>query len=270
MPLVRNIHQSFWRIAELPWLELRSTWQSTHAYKLHRHPQVSLGAILEGGTCCVIDGNVCSLQAGDLIFIGAGVPHSCNPLGSIPRSYSMLYLDASWYRATFNKGLQTLMTTQPVIRDAGLFHQYLHIVEAIQHNTISIIPPAIQKLVRSMPGLRAAPHLPLRPSSLVIQQRILACPQSPPTLEMLAQEISLRKETLIRTFKLDTGLTPGSFLNITRIEYAKLLLREGRNIVDAANESGFADQSHFHKTFIRYSAATPGQYALNKSITDNN
>jgi len=85
----------------------------------------------------------------------------------------------------------------------------------------------------------------------------------------LAKEIALRKETLIRTFKQDTGLTPGSFLNIARIEYAKSLLREGWSIVDAGNDSGFADQSHFHKTFVRYTAATPGQYASSRSITDN-
>lgn len=57
----RDIPQTFWRDAALPWLELRSTWGSRRAYKRHSHPQLSLGAIIEGkravsardeSTCC--------------------------------------------------------------------------------------------------------------------------------------------------------------------------------------------------------------------------
>ena len=269
MSQVRDINQSFWRCAEMPWVELRSTWASTYAYKLHQHAQVSLGAIIEGGTCCVIDGIACQLQVGDIVVINAATPHSCNPVNSIPRSYHMLYLDADWCQATLGYGLQPLLSTQPVIRDAALFQQYLNIVSAIQRNHLGDITAEITRFLRDIPGLQPAAALPLRPSSQMLQQRFLADPESPPTLDTLAQEISLCKETLIRIFKQDTGLTPGSFLNITRIEYAKSLLREGKNIIDAGNDSGFADQSHFHKTFVRYTAATPRQYALSKSITDN-
>ncbi len=265
MSQVRDINQSFWRCPELPWVELRSTWQSTHAYKLHQHAQVSLGAIVEGGTCCVIDGKICQLQAGDIIVIDAAAPHSCNPVDSIPRSYHMLYLDADWCQATLGYGSQPLLSTQSVIQDPALFLQYINIVSAIQRNDISNISTAIIRLLHNIPGLRPATILPLRPSSQVLQQRFLADPESPPTLDTLAKEISLCKETLIRTFKQDTGLTPASYLNISRIEYAKSLLREGKNIIDAGNHSGFADQSHFHKTFVRYTAATPGQYAQSAS-----
>ncbi len=80
----------------------------------------------------------------------------------------------------------------------------------------------------------------------------------------------MRKETLIRTFKQDTGLTPGNYLNIVRIDYARQRLRAGDEIADVGYQSGFADQSHFHRTFVRYTAATPRQYALGRSISDNN
>jgi AraC-like DNA-binding protein len=79
----------------------------------------------------------------------------------------------------------------------------------------------------------------------------------------------MRKETLIRTFKQDTGLTPASYLNIMRIDYARRRLRAGDEIADVGYQSGFADQSHFHRTFVRYTAATPRQYALGRSISDN-
>ena len=46
----RHIRQTFHRASGL---ELRSTWQSTQAYKRHSHPQLSIGAIMEGQTCCI-------------------------------------------------------------------------------------------------------------------------------------------------------------------------------------------------------------------------
>ncbi|MTH48647.1 cupin domain-containing protein [Escherichia alba] len=96
MSLIRTIPQRFWRDARLPWLELRSTWRSRQAYKLHLHPQLSIGAILEGETRCVCNGQEHRLQAGDLIVIPPLAPHSCNPLEGTFRSYHMLWLDTDW------------------------------------------------------------------------------------------------------------------------------------------------------------------------------
>lgn len=108
-----------------------------------------------------------------------------------------------------------------------------------------------------------------RSTSQQVQQALLSDLAAPPSLDELAQRFSLRKETLIRTFRQDTGLTPGSFLNISRVEYASAAAR-GDDIADVGYQSGFADQSHFHKTFVNYTAATPRQYATGRSISDNN
>jgi AraC-like DNA-binding protein len=53
------------------------------------------------------------------------------------------------------------------------------------------------------------------------------------------------------------------------VEFAKARLRAGDDIADVGYQSGFADQSHFHKTFVSYTAATPRQYATGRSISDN-
>lgn len=67
----RDILQTFWRDEQLPWLELRSTRQSRQAYKRHRHSQLSVGAIIEGETCCLCNGREYLLRPGDLIIIPA-------------------------------------------------------------------------------------------------------------------------------------------------------------------------------------------------------
>lgn len=247
MTTPRDIHQTFTR---LPGLERRSTWQSTQAYKRHSHPQLSIGAILEGGTRCVCDGLESLLSPGDLIVIPANAPHSCNPIQGKPRSYHMLYIDTP------------LPLARQVIRNDALFSLYLTVVEQMSADALTTLLSAL--------SLRTGTDEKLRSTSQHLQQALLANPVAPPSLDAFAARFSLRKETLIRTFKQDTGLTPGSFLNNSRVEYAKARLRAGDEIADVAYQSGFADQSHFHKTFVSYTAATPRQYALGRSISDNN
>lgn len=267
----RDIPQSFWRDEQLPWLELRSTWRSRQAYKRHYHPQLSVGAILEGETRCVSDGVEYRLQAGDLIVIPPGVPHSCNPVGEQCRSYHMLYLEAAWYLRQY-PGLSPdaqLATPTPVVRCAALFQRFLALVALMAHRRPTEITDAVQSLLSA---LRLCPTKPDNPraSSRYLLARLHGNLLSPPSLDELADECQMRKETLIRTFRQDTGLTPGSYLNNTRIDYARQRLRAGDTIADVGYQSGFADQSHFHRTFVSYTAATPRQYASGRSISDNN
>lgn len=247
MPHTRQVNQTFIR---QPGVELRSTWQSTQAYKRHSHAQLSIGAILEGQTCCTCNGEPFTLHPGDLIVIPAHTPHSCNPVAGQPRSYHMLYLETD------------LQPAMQVIRSEALFRQYLAVVDTLS-------PEAIDALLAALKENPSPPET-LRPSSLALLQTLRQSLQEPPSLDVLARRFSLRKETLIRTFKQDTGLTPGTFLAISRVEFAKARLRAGDNIADVSYQSGFADQSHFHKTFVSYTAATPRQYATGRSISDNN
>lgn len=242
----RHIRQTFHRASGF---ELRSTWQSMQAYKRHCHPQLSIGAVVEGQTRCVCHDREYILHPGDLIAIPAYVPHSCNPVAGEPRSYHMLYIDS------------VLPVALQVIRNPLLFAHYLDVVETMS-------PASLDTLLSALPRGVEDASTP-RSTSQHLQQAFLSDLAAPPSLDELAERFSLRKETLIRTFKKDTGLTPGSFLTISRVEYAKARLRAGDNIADAGYQSGFADQSHFHKTFVSYTAATPRQYATGRSISDN-
>lgn len=242
----RHIRQTFHRASGL---ELRSTWQSTQAYKRHSHPQLSIGAIMEGHTCCICHDKEYILNPGDLIVIPASAPHSCNPVAGQPRSYHMLYIDTD------------IPLALQVIRDPTLFKRYLDIVEMMSPVSVDRLLSALPRCVENAGALRS--------TSQQVRQAFLADLAIPPSLDELAQRFSLRKETLIRTFRQDTGLTPGSFLNISRVEFAKARLRAGDDIADVGYQSGFADQSHFHKTFVSYTAATPRQYATGRSISDN-
>lgn len=80
------------------------------------------------------------------------------------------------------------------------------------------------------------------------------------TLDMLGQIAGLNKYTLIRTFTRLKGITPYRYLETIRISKAKLLLEQGVKPAEAAQQTGFSDQSHFTTYFNKFIGLAPGQY----------
>ncbi|UKE83624.1 AraC family transcriptional regulator [Pectobacterium sp. PL152] len=280
MSSVHAINQSYWFSPRLPHVESRSTHNSSHAYKTHSHAQFSIGAIVHGETRCHYRNETHHLQVGDLIFIDPQQPHSCNPLPGKTRSYHMLYLDAEWcldqIATLCGYQVDTLHCHCVVLRDPDLFIHYQHVITLLSRGDITsadnqlkaMLSPIWRQYCLPAPScLPALPHQVSQTTTRHVRERLLNNLQEAPSLETLAEELSLRRETIVRQFRHDTGITPMAFLNNARIEYAKSLLKQGTPLVDTSYQSGFCDQSHFHKTFVQYTAATPGQYA--RSIFDN-
>ncbi|MGK9173337.1 AraC family transcriptional regulator [Yokenella regensburgei] len=264
----RNIEQAFWRSGLAPWIELRTTRQSLQAYKLHQHAQLSIGAIVEGDTLTCCDGQTYHLRPGELVVIAPEVAHSCNPVAGIPRSYHMLYIDKAWCLAQLGAAPEeTLCCDQTLIHHPSLFAAYQRIVELMIEGNIELLSTAVRELLLKVPGLTARPQP--QHAFYDMQLALQADFTVAPSFDRLAGHYSLRKETLIRQFKQATGLTPGAWLNNARIEFARSCLRAGGDITDVGYQSGFSDQSHFHRTFVSFTASTPRQYARGRSISDN-
>ncbi|WP_437886958.1 AraC family transcriptional regulator [Phytobacter sp. V91] len=264
----RNIEQGFWRSESAPWIELRTTWQSTQAYKLHQHPQLSVGAILEGETLAWCGGQEYHLQPEEMILIAPRAAHSCNPVAGIPRSYHMLYLDQQWCLEQLGWPVDaTLCCEQTQLRCPASLGAFKRVTELLQKNETDALPAAVRALLAVLPGLKI--RAPGPQDFQEMQSALQADFCGAPSLDKLASHYALRKETLIRQFKQATGLTPGAWLNNARVEFAKNRLRAGGEITDVGYQSGFADQSHFHRTFVSFTASTPRQYARSRSISDN-
>jgi AraC-like DNA-binding protein len=81
------------------------------------------------------------------------------------------------------------------------------------------------------------------------------------TLEKLAGLCGLRTSQFAHAFKRSTGVTPYQWLLQRRIARARELLSAGReSLADIALGCGFADQSHFTRSFARQVGTTPGAW----------
>jgi AraC family transcriptional regulator len=78
-------------------------------------------------------------------------------------------------------------------------------------------------------------------------------------LGQVAAECGLSMSHFCKAFKVSTGLTPHGWLQQCRLERARGLLRQpGRSLAEIALLCGFADQSHFSRTFHRHVGLAPG------------
>lgn len=80
-------------------------------------------------------------------------------------------------------------------------------------------------------------------------------------LSDLAQLCSLSVSYFVKAFRVTTGVTPHQWLIGRRIERARDLLRSPTlSLADVAASCGFADQSHFTRSFTRAAGVSPGAW----------
>ncbi|MGL4609158.1 MAG: helix-turn-helix transcriptional regulator [Trueperaceae bacterium] len=80
-------------------------------------------------------------------------------------------------------------------------------------------------------------------------------------LEELATLTQLSRAYFIRAFKKTFGMPPHAYLIHLRINEAKKRLVVGETVADVAIQLGFADQSHFSRTFKGTTGISPAYYA---------
>lgn len=273
---VRDVDQHFWSSEFIPYLTIRTTYNSTQSYKAHSHPELSVGLIELGKTELSMSDRKVILKRGDIILIEPDIVHACNPVEGVPRSYHMLYIDNEWCLDVLSKlyGYEVKkyscdLNLLPVLEsDIKLSDLIFSLLSHGLHNDVVAVERYLLNLVSRYCSPQSE-HEDESELACKLKNRFLQDLAYAPSLETVSKEFGRPKETLIRIFKKHYGITPKSFLNNSRIEKAKSLLKHGVSIVDVATEVGFSDQSQFHRTFVNYTASTPRQYQQVTSIFDN-
>lgn len=95
----------------------------------------------------------------------------------------------------------------------------------------------------------------------------------PLTLELMARQVHLSPRTLLRRFKLATGVTPNDYLQRLRICAAETRLAQSDQAVEQiALGVGYTDRAAFAKLFKRITGNTPNEYrrrAGRSAVTDD-
>jgi AraC-like DNA-binding protein len=95
----------------------------------------------------------------------------------------------------------------------------------------------------------------------ILEQRFA----EPFKLSEIAAEAGVHPVHLAREFRKHYGTSVGEYVRRVRIEYAcRELMDSNAAVTNIAFAAGFADQSHFSRTFKRLCGTTPGKYRASK------
>lgn len=88
-------------------------------------------------------------------------------------------------------------------------------------------------------------------------------------IDELSHSMGLSARHFFRLFKYEMGMTPHHYLVQLKINKARRMICDGFPLLHVAHELGFADQSHFSKTFLKYTGTSPVKYSLIKRKSRN-
>lgn len=268
-----NRRVRFWRDPDLPGVEVRRSSYNEEAFRPHVHDAYSIGFIEHGRTTFELGGGRHTASIGQLVFIGPGLAHACNPDPDSDMAYTMFYVAPAWLTAVardlFGPKARPPRFPDPVADDRQLVDRLRTLRQAIADNADrlereSLLVEALAEAIsrHGAPDADAAPEAPPEGSGAVRAVRALLADRvaEKVTLDELSEAASMSRYHLLRVFRAATGLSPHAYQNQLRVDLGKRLLAEGMPVSRVAVETGFSDQSHFSRVFRRYTGATPGQY----------
>ena len=237
----------------------------------HMHDTYAIGMMESGAATCKSLGQEFTHAPGDLITIDPERVHTGEPVTADGWSYRMLYIPREvMARVAGNDALPRFvsMGTTDVELSARSARVHamleqgtdpLHQEEALLATLRAICERHSQQSLSSEPTF-ASPHSLHR-----VRDFIDAHFAEQVCLADLALVAEMSAFHLIRQFRRYYGVPPHRYLDLVRVQRAKLMLQQGARISDTAFAMGFSDQSHLTRQFKRVLGVTPGSYAKSYS-----
>jgi AraC-like DNA-binding protein len=243
--------------------------RSRRVFPRHTHDTFGIGLISGGAQASRSGRGMVEAGAGDVITVNPGEVHDGSPLGDASRSWRMLYLDPALVADSLSEigegRAPAYEFTQPVLRRPGVAARFARLFFTLTKGAgggvaIGWEEQLLVLLAEVMCEGGRQPEPP-PPSIATVRSMLDDDPAAPTTLSDMARQCGLSRFQVLRGFERATGLTPHAYLVQRRVSLARRLIAGGLSLAEAAVASGFADQSHMTRVFVRRHGITPGAFA---------
>ena len=243
---------------------------SDRQFVRHMHDHFGIGLVVHGAQRSASGRGQVEAHAGDLISVNPAEVHDGKPIGDGARRWHMLYFSPQLIAENFadmaaDLGSRPCELAYPVLRNrqatvlfGTLYQTATQAVEKssqlpFEENLSLLLEHMLDHAVSKPPVSGAAAS---RAKAMIDDDPLAAV-----SLASLAKESALSRFQLVRAFARLTGLTPHAYLIQRRIQRARHLIASGVPLAEASHASGFADQSHMTRHFVRSFGFSPGIYA---------
>ncbi|WP_299397418.1 AraC family transcriptional regulator [Pelagibius sp.] len=257
------MHKSVRHRTVIPGVEAISIL-SDRTFPRHTHDEFGLGYLVDGGQESWSGRGLVEAEAGDIITVNPGELHDGIGRKGAARHWRMLFLTASAVEAFTDLPASELELQKPVVRNPQKLSLVAQTISAVSCDEPD--PDRVEELlllaVRSI-AETSQPVLKGQARSMevtTVLDRIETDFALRLTLSDHAASTGMSRYQILRQFAKEVGTTPHAYLTQHRVKKARGYLRAGLPLAEAAVASGFSDQSHMTRAFVRQLGISPGRY----------
>lgn len=241
-----------------------------HGFPRHAHDVYCIGYVHQGSRIIRKNGASTVIPEGGLFVLNPGEAHECSSLNGA-HSYSVI--------CTGTDVMDTLSSQMSGKDSATSYFRDL----PIHDNSLKTLFLRFYQVIKNSPSILERDEALLALLSTLVLRHSINGPELKNTglhgdailrvrefiTENYARDLSLKQLSGIaclspfyfqRMFLETTGISPHDYLVQQRIRKAKELLASGNSLAQVAQDTGFADQSHFTRIFKRLTGITPGAF----------
>jgi len=245
----------------------------------HFHPEIELVYVEADKGIRHIGEHISTYEGCDLALIGSYIPHLNFDYGvkatveTVVIQFPETYFESGLIRIPELKRVVELMEraktglafTGETKRIAGIrlkklqhldrFHQFMELMsifqflaESDEYVNLDVRPISSQTILKQQERMHR------------IHQFVETNFQKSIDTQLIANEVNLSLPAFCRYMKKTTKLTYTDFVNQYRIQYAKKLLIQDKNVTETCFESGFESLSYFNRIFKKWTGETPSGF----------
>lgn len=224
----------------------------------HEHDAPYLTFVLDGAYRESVRGATREVTPRSAVYHPAGERHA-DEFGGRPTACLDLRFESAWLQSVAARGCATdrpsVLDSPAVARIGAGMMRELRRTDAVSP---MIVEGLLLELFAETERCRISPAAPpwLRRVRELAEERCTARP----SLGELANECGVHPTHVARAFRTHYGCTIGEFVRARRIEVAKERMRSTAPLADIALDLGFADQSHFARTFRSVTGQSPAEF----------
>jgi AraC-like DNA-binding protein len=197
---------------------------------------------------------------GALILAAAGALHGAEVAGD-PYQATVISIDEAVVGARIDVHAPVTISALTLARFHALASRLMDpgSTPLAVDDAVAALLGVIARTSEGRPPSRARDRVEVQRARELLRERAT----EPVRLDDLAREVRMPALRFARAFKRMVGVPPHEYQLQVRVDLARRLIARGERIVDVAVGTGFCDQSHLHRHFVRIVGVAPGAYRSN-------
>jgi len=239
---------------------------SGNGFSPHRHDTYALGLTMAGIQTFSYRGASRFSTPGRLIILHPDELHDGGAGGEGGLTYRMIYLPPEKVMAAVD-GLAAVLpfVRDPVAEDAPLRASLIEALDELdgemgELKRDGLIAEIAHHLLRLGDSRGRAPKYLDRKALAHCRDFLSECAEETINSQRLEEITGIDRFTLARQFRALYGTSPHRYLVQRRLSRARAMIIAGAALAEAAIASGFADQSHLTRHFVKTYGMPPGRF----------